>query len=113
MRKLQTKDVFNAMRLIKKANVREEIKPIIKLAAEGSLGVVDIGIEGILTVFEIFSEKKAEDAIYEFLCEPLEIGKEELESLELMELAEKLEEFAKENDIKAFFTILSGMITSK
>ena len=113
MRKLQTRDVFNALRLIKKAELKEEIKPVVKLAADGDLKIEDIGIEGILTCIEIFTEKKAESAIYDFLAGPLEKDAGDVEKMELMELVEGLKQISEENDLKAFFTILSGMITKK
>lgn len=113
MRKLQTRDVFNALRLIKKAELKEEIKPVVRLAADGNLDIADIGIEGVLTIIEIFTEKKAESAIYDFLAGPLEKDASEVEQMELMELVESLKQLSEENDLKVFFTILSGMITKK
>lgn len=113
MRKLQTKDVFSALRLIKRANLKEELKPVIALAAKGEMKVEDIGIEGMLTVIEIFSAAKSEHAIYEFLAEPFEMTPEEVEGMDLCTLAESLERLAKENNLKNFFTILQGLITKK
>lgn len=113
MRKLRTIDVFSAMRILQKANLKEELKPFIKKVAEGKSTLEDVGIEGILTVIEILSEKKAESAIYEFLANPFEMTPKEVENLELSELSSNLCEMAKENDIKAFFTSLSSLITLK
>lgn len=110
MRKLQTKDVFAAMRIIKKANMREEIKPFIKLASEGSINIEDIGIEGILGLIETFVEKNAENAIYEVLAGPFEVKPDEVASMELNTLKENLEALAKENNLKVFFTSLVGLI---
>ena len=110
MRKLQTKDVFATMRIIKKANMREEIKPFIKLASEGSINIEDIGIEGILGLIETLSEKNAENAIYEVLSGPFECKSDEVASMELNTLKENLEALAKENDLKVFFTSLVGLI---
>lgn len=111
MRKLKTKDVFNAIRLIKKTNMKEDLKPVIALAAQGGMKIEDIGIEGILTVIEIFTAAKAETAIYEFLADPFEMTPEEVGDLELCALAESLDQLVKENDLKNFFTILQGLIT--
>ena len=113
MRKLQTRDVFNALRLIKKADLKEQLKPVIALAAEGELKVDDIGIEGMLTVIEIFSAAKSEQAIYEFLAEPFEMTPEEVGGMDLGSLTECFDRLAKENDLKNFFTILQGLITKK
>ncbi len=113
MRKLQTSDIFNALRLIKKANLREEIKPILKLASEGSMQVEDIGIEGIISLIEIMSEKKAEQAIYEVLAAPFEMTAKEVEQMDIISLAESLKILAQENDLKGFFTLLAGLISKK
>ena len=113
MRKLQTKDLFNFARAISKANLKEEIKPILKLAAEGNMSVEDIGIEGFLTVMEILTAKKSEWLIYEVLASPLEISPEEIEAMELDKLITMFGEFSKENDLKNFFILLSNMIIKK
>ena len=109
MRKLQTSDVFNAMRVLKKANFKEEIKPILKMAGSGELKVEDVGIEGILGVIEILAEKKSEQALYEVLAPVFEVTIKEVEQMDLITLAENLETLAKENDLKRFFTLLAGL----
>lgn len=110
MRKLQTTDVFNAMRLIKKANLKEEIKPYLKLAASGRISPEDIGIESILGLIETLSEQKSESAIYEVLAPPFEMTPEEVAKMEIEPFIEALQTLAKENNIKVFFTSLSGLI---
>lgn len=113
MRKLKTSDIFEALRLIKKANIKEELRPVIALAAEGNLSVADIGIEGLLTIVEIFAAKNSEQAIYEFLAGPFEMTPEEVESLELMQLSEYLGALSENSDLKSFFMALQGMIIKK
>lgn len=110
MRKLQTTDVFSTMRLIKKANLKNEIKPYLKLAGSGDLAVEDVGIEGILGLIEILSESKSEMAIYEILAGPFEMAAEEVATLDLDTLVENLQALAKENNLTVFFKSLSGMI---
>lgn len=113
MRKLQTKDLFNLMRIIGKANLKEEIKPVLKMAAEGKMSVEDVGIEGFLTIMEILTVRKSEQAIYEVLSGPFEMKAKEIEELGIDKLLKMLGELSKENDLKNFFTILSNMITKK
>ena len=113
MRKLQTKDIFSALRLIQKANLKEELKPLIVLAAEGKANVEDIGIEGVITVIEIFASQKSESAIYEFLAGPFETDAENVEQMDLTELMEGIEYLAKESNLKNFFMGLQGLITKK
>ncbi len=113
MRKLQTQDVFATMRAIKRANLKEEIKPILKKVSDEGLAVEDAGLEGILGLIEIFAEKKSEQAIYEVLAGPFEMDTKEVETLDLSILAENLETLSKENNLKRFFTLLAGLITKK
>lgn len=113
MRKLQTQDVFAAMRAISKANLKEEIRPLLKKASDGEANIEDVGIEGILGMIEIFSQKKSEQAIYEVLAGPFEVPASEIETMDFITLAENLETLSKENDLKRFFTLLAGLITKK
>lgn len=113
MQKIKTADLFKAARLVQKSNMKEELKPIIKIAASESVDVADLGIEGMLTIIETLSQKNMEDAIYDLLSGPFEMTPEDVGNMELEELAEKLEVLAKENNLKGFFTHLSSLITSK
>lgn len=111
MRKLQTSDMFSAMRLIKKANLKEEIKPILKRASQKGISIQDVGIEAILDFMGIMSEKNTEQAIYEVLAGPFEMKAKEVEAMPPTQLVENLKELAKENDLKAFFQALFGLMS--
>ena len=111
MRKIMTKDVFSAMRIIKKSGMKQQLIPLVKKAAE--VGIEEIGIEGILTVMEVLSENNAERAMCEVLAGPFEMDIDEVESLELDKLTEMLTELGEQNNLRNFFKALSGMITSK
>lgn len=113
MRKLQTQDVFAAMRAISKANLKEEIKPLIKKASAGEANVEDVGIEGILNLIEIFSKHNSEQAIYLVLAGPFEVTANEVATMDFLTLAENLETLGRENDLKRFFTLVANMITKK
>lgn len=113
MRKLQTSDIFNTLRLIKKVDLKEELKPVIKMAADKELKIEDVGITGILSVIEILTEKKAEQGMYEILAGPFEMTAKEVEKLELDELVINIETLAKENNLKRFFSLLAGLISKK
>ena len=113
MRKLNTSDVFSTMRLVKKAGIKEGIKPYMVMAASGNLSIEDIGIEGILGLIEILSESKSERAIYEMLSGPFEMTAKEVQEMELDVFAESLEQLSKENNLSVFFKSLSGMIGKK
>lgn len=113
MRKLQTNDVFAALRVIKAANLREEIKPVLKKAAEGKADVQSVGIDGILSLVELLSEKKAESAMYEVLAGPFEMSAAEVAALDIVTLAENIQTLARENDLKVFFGYVSGILGKK
>lgn len=117
MRKLKTTDVFNALRIIRKANIREELKPVMLNAAEkaakGEADITDIGLDGILAVMEALSAKGAEQGIYEFLSGPFECKPKDVAEMELGTLIDYLTRLAKENDLASFFHSLSGMTTSR
>lgn len=110
MRKLQTTDLFKALRLVKSANLREELKPVLIKASKTGVQVKDIGIEAFITIIEAFASNNAEEKFYEFLSEPLEKDIEEIKNMGLMELYESLKELAKVSDLQAFFTVLSNMM---
>lgn len=113
MRKLKTSDVFNMLRTIKKAGMKEELKPYFRLAAEGKLDIEDIGIETVLGLMEIMSEQRSEDAIYEFLAGPFEMDPKEVADLDLDNLINLLGQLAKENDLKVFTKAVSGLISKQ
>ncbi len=113
MRKLKTTDVFDALRLIKKANIKEEIKPYIVKASKGELDIANVGIEGMLGFIEILTEKKSEYAIYEFLAGPLELDAKAVANMDLDLFADSLEAIGKENNLKRFFTLFVGLIGKK
>lgn len=108
MRRLQTSDIFSAVRVIKKAGLKEELKPVMEMAAKGKVRIEDVGMEAMLTIVEAFANKNAEDSMYELLSGPLERPLEEIKTMGLVELAEELKALAEVSDIKAFFTVLSA-----
>lgn len=113
MRKLQTSDIFAALRLIKKANLKEEIGPFLNIVRDEELNMEHIGVSGILRLIEIMAEKQAEQGFYEFLGGPFEMGSEEVESLEINDLVLKIEALKEENDLKSFFSSLRKLILKK
>ena len=110
MRRLKTADVFTVLRAIKAVGLREELKPVLARAASGEVSVEDVGIDGFLSLLEMLSEKKAENALYEVLSGPFEATPEEMEVMDLDELAAGLVQIAQENNLKAFFGYVSGLL---
>lgn len=115
MKRLGITDGFAALRIIKKANIKEELKPFIEKCAteKGKVKVEDIGIEAVLTLIEILTEKKAEYALYEFLAAPFEMSVEDVSKMDLAEFIKSIMELAEMSDLKDFFTSLRTLIISK
>lgn len=114
MRKLNTSDVFAFARIIKASGMREELKAIIRdISSKENWDVEEIGMDSVLAIMEALAEKKSEAAICEMLAGPLEMSAEEVQTLELPELAECIRQLISENDLKSFFSFVSGIVTKK
>lgn len=112
MRKINTADVFEAMRLIQKSGLKDKLVPVIK-GISASDDTIDVGITGILSVIEVFAESRCEKMIYEWLAGPLEVEAEDIAKMDLGQLADSLEALGEENDLQRFFTVLSGLLSKK
>ena len=104
MRKLNTSDVFACTRLVKEIGLKEEIKNITAKVSEET-DVKALGIDIIFTLIEKFSEVNSENALYEFLSRPLEISKEEVGTMDLFDLVEKIMQIADVEKWKTFLKL--------
>lgn len=105
MRNLNTRDMFNAVRLIKELGVKDEIKkaalqmttPKNEDEAESKVTEEDtksIGFDMIFSIFEKVFDKNIEIKLYEFLSGPLEIEADEVGNMDPIDLCEKIYEIA-------------------
>ena len=114
MRKLNTSDVFTFARIVKASGMREELKKILKdVAAAEEKDIEDVGMDTIMALLEALSERKSEEAIYQLLAGPFETTAEEVEKMALPDLFENLRTLSEENDLKAFFNYVSGIVGKK
>jgi len=113
MRKLVTTDVFEGLRLIQKSGLKDELVPVIENLAKDPKSLERAGIIGILTVIEVFANAKAEHLIYEWLAGPFECTPEEIGAWDLGTLANNLQALTEANDLRNFFTVLSGLLTRR
>jgi len=111
MRKIKTADVFLGMRLIQRSGLKEKLVPVIKGISDED--ITSVGILGFLSVLEVFGENSCEHLIYELLSGPLERSPEEISNMDLAELSDNLEMLGKENDLKHFFSVLSGLLSKR
>ena len=102
MRKLKTSDIFAFSRCLTTIGVKEEISKIAEGYKKGG-NIEQLGIDIMYRVFELAGEKKAEQAIYEFLSQPFEISPKQVAELPLEELFENIKELASDGKMLASF----------
>lgn len=125
VRKLNTADLFEFMRMVKRTGVKDELKKVAKNmpkkekqpklalveneAAEKSKVVpekpsqAEVGIDLAFSVMEIFSNQNAEDEIYKFIARPFQCTPEEVAENDLMDTIEKLKDVADAQKWASFF----------
>jgi len=122
MRKLNTQDLFNFTKIMKAANLKEELQPLfskgkaIKVKAKDENiedNVKQIGIEAILTVIEACGNAGVEDKVYKFLAGPFEMDEKAIAGLSIEALFEKFEQLAGENNLTVFFNRAANLMKSK
>lgn len=114
MRKLQTHDVFMAMKLVRVANIRDEFEKIQKLASKKGANVNDIGYEFIFGVIEKLSGTEAENAFYELLAGPLEMDANDIKTMDPLELINTIKAMSEVINVEewsAFFKSVSAFLT--
>lgn len=110
MRKLNTKDAVNFMRLLKKAGVRQIVVDLLEDAkTKPEESVEKIGINAVFALLEGVTAAETETELYKFLSGPFEKTPEEIELMELDELVNSLNALAEENNLERFFTSAFGM----
>ena len=113
MRNLLTEDLFKAVRVIKASGLKEEVRPMLKMAAEGKSDIMSVGIEGIMTVIGALAESGVEKQLYQFLSGPFEMEPEEVARLDVVDLCKYIEWLWKEGNLQPFFGQLSNLIGTK
>lgn len=115
MRKLQTHDIFMALKVINAAQIKDEVKRIAMLTQNGKqLKVKEVGVEFILGCLEKISGTEAEQSIYELLSGPMQIEAEEIKTMDPFDLVDKIEElgeFIGKDKIKNFFKRVADLMT--
>ena len=114
MRGLQTTDIFTAARIVKSAQIADEVKVIAAAMDEKKdVSVLDFGVEFMVRVFEKLVGTESEKAIYKFLSGPLEIPEKDIAKMEPMDLIDKIMELKEVVDVerwKSFFVQLSKFL---
>ncbi len=108
MRKLETRDIFSFIRLIKEVNLKEEFKKIASMSTNAT--AEEVGFDMLFIIFDKLAEENSEQKLYEFLSGPFEMEAEEVAQLELFDLLEGLQACADWSKWKAFLKSASRLI---
>ena len=117
MRKLQTQDVFKMARIIRTADMREQISGTIKKAkqaerrqirekgkASADRLIENVGIEILMSVLDACGNPEVERQVYDLLGGVAEKKPEEIKTQSFDATVELIKEIAKENNMKNFFS---------
>ncbi len=114
MRKLNIKDAFTLARIIKKADIKEEIADfanriaVKKNGKDETVNTEAVGLEFVITLITSLSNKETEQEFYALLADIRgDITADEVSKLSIPEVLGNVKTIIRENDIKSFFTSLS------
>nr|DAN07747.1 MAG TPA: hypothetical protein [Caudoviricetes sp.] len=114
MRKLSIKDAFTLARIIKKADIKEEIADfanriaVKKNGKDETVNTEAVGLEFVITLITSLSSKETEQEFYSLLADIRgDITADEVSKLSIPEFLDNVKAIIRENDIKSFFTSLS------
>lgn len=103
MRKLCGSDLFAALRVVRAANIREELKPVLLAAAAGEAEARDVGFDGIMAILEAAADKQCEAAVWDFLAAPFEMDAAEVAAMALPDLVDGIADLCERTDMQRFF----------
>lgn len=113
MRKLQTSDVFCALRIIEKAQVKDEVKRIAMISQKKAINVRELGIEFLLGIIGKMSGTEVEKEIYKFFANILEIDAEDIavmDPIDFINEVVKLSEIIDKEKWSDFFKLVARLL---
>lgn len=113
MRKLQTQDVFAAVRLVERSGMKDRLASLIAGIAKGEADVQRVGLVGIMEAVFALGSTTAENDFYRFLAGPFEMKPDEVKTLDLNELTANLEALEKDGGLKRFFGFVSSLLSKR
>jgi len=96
-------------RLIMSLDLKDEFKKIAD-KVDGKADLNSIGYEMFFTVLGKCTDENTENKVYEFLSGPLELTTEEVATMDIFDLTEKIMEVASIDKWKFFFNKASQLI---
>lgn len=114
MRKLTLTDTFAFARILKAADIKNEVINFAKeiLARKNKkqgLNIEEIGLEFVITLITAAADVKVEEKIYSFLASICEMEIENVKKLNLAQIKEIIKIIIAENDLMAFFQSASSL----
>lgn len=112
MRRLQTSDVFAVARIIKYADISDDIA---KAVSEGKKEGADpeaVGVNAVLSVFASCGSEKVEPLVYKLLSDVSGISVDDIKTQPIDDTILMIKEIAKENDLIDFFKKASRLTIS-
>jgi hypothetical protein len=116
MRKLNIKDAFTLARIIKSADIKEEIADfanriaVKKHGKDETVSTEAVGLEFVITLLTSLSNKETEQEFYSLLADVRgDITADDVSKLSIPEVLDNVKAIIRENDVKSFFTSLSAL----
>ena len=100
MRQLGNEDIFAFGRILKKANLKDEIK---KIALDKETDVESFGFDLIFTIFTNCSDVQVENEIYSLLASLFETDIDTIKRMEPLDTLEQMRQIADWEKWKNFF----------
>ena len=118
MRRLTSEDTFRAIRLVKTAGIKDEIKKMAKVVEQmqkekKEIDIEEIGCDFFFNIVDGMADEKTEALLYLFLSGPLEITPDEVRKMSLWDLSGKIKELIRFEDPEGwrnFFKLLGDSI---
>ena len=111
MRKLGLKDAFSVARIIKSADLKNEIIEFAKnVKAKDKKNVQEVGLEFIVAMISSLSSKEIENEFYSLYADIRgDITPEQASLMDITEVITDIKHIIADNDIQVFFTSLSAL----
>lgn len=115
MRKLTLTDTFAFARILKAADIKNEVINFAKeiLARKNKkqgLNIEEIGLEFVITLITAAADVKVEEKIYSFLASVCEMEIENVKKLNLAQIKKIIKIIIAENDLMDFFQSASSLM---
>lgn len=114
MRQLSLPDAFAVSRIIKAADIKNEIvkfsrEIISRKNKKQEINIEEIGLEFVITIINSIADEKIEEKIYSLLASICETDVDTVKKYSFKQLKDIITEIIAENDLKSFFQSASAL----